>query len=47
MVLLLSWSGWTYIYLSKSVLPLLLLILFEELGISHAQGGSYRRRYCC
>jgi MFS family permease len=44
-VLFLSWSGWICIYMSRSVLPPLLPILFEELGMSHAQGGLLETAY--
>jgi MFS family permease len=44
-VLLISWFGWISIYLCRSVLPPILPVLFDELGISHAQGGLLETAY--
>jgi predicted MFS family arabinose efflux permease len=40
-ILLLCWLGWVSIYLSRSVLPPLLPILVEEMGITHTQAGLF------
>ena len=44
-VLLLCWFGWISIYLCKSVLPPVLPILLDELGITHAQAGMFATVY--
>ena len=44
-VLLLCWFGWIAIYLCRSVLAPVLLLVSEELGMTHAQGGMLETAY--
>ncbi len=44
-VLMLCWFGWVSIYLCRSILPPLLPILVEEMGITHTQAGLFGAAY--
>jgi len=44
-VLLLCWFGWVTIYLCRSILPPLLPVLVEEMGITHTQAGLFGTAY--
>ena len=44
-VLLITWTGWISIYLAKGVLPPVLPVLAEELGLTHAQSGLLETAY--
>ena len=44
-VLMLCWSGWVSIYLSRSILPPLLPFLMGEMGLTHAQAGLFGTAY--
>lgn len=44
-VLLITWLGWISIYLARSVLPPVLPLLIEELGITHTQSGLLETSY--
>lgn len=44
-VLLVTWSGWISIYLARSVLPPVLPVLTEELGLTYTQSGLLETAY--
>jgi sugar phosphate permease len=44
-VLLVTWFGWICIYLARSVLPPVLPVLREELGLTYAQAGLLETAY--
>jgi predicted MFS family arabinose efflux permease len=44
-VLLITWAGWIGIYLARGVLPPVLPVLAEELGLTHAQSGLLETAY--
>jgi len=44
-VLLITWVGWISIYLARGVLPPVLPVLAEELGLTHAQSGLLETAY--
>ena len=44
-VLLITWMGWISIYLARGVLPPVLPVLAEELGLTHAQSGFLETAY--
>ena len=44
-VLLITWLGWISIYLARSVLPPVLPVLTEEMGLTHAQSGLLETAY--
>ncbi len=44
-VLMITWMGWISIYLARSVLPPVLPVLTEEMGLTHAQSGLLETAY--
>jgi sugar phosphate permease len=44
-LLVLTWSGWISIYLARSVLPPVLPVLAEELGLTYTQSGLLETAY--
>ena len=44
-VLMITWLGWISIYLARSVLPPVLPVLTEEMGLTHTQSGLLETAY--